>query len=122
MIWSLTVPDIFRTNRQDANISDTSSYLDLSPLYGRNQEIQNTVRTFKDGLLKPDTFAEERLLGQPPGVCVMLVMYSRFHNYVAQNIAAINDDNRFPMPRQGDPDYNLKIQKRDNDIFQTARL
>ena len=118
----MTLADIFRTNRKDANISDTSSYLDLSPLYGRNQETQNTVRTFKDGLLKPDTFAEERLLGQPPGVCVMLVMYSRFHNYVAQNIAAINDDNRFDMPRQGDPDYDAKLKKRDNDIFQTARL
>lgn len=122
MILLLTFSDIFRTNRKDANISDTSSYLDLSPLYGRNQEAQNTVRTFKDGLLKPDTFAEERLLGQPPGVCVMLVMYSRFHNYVAQNLAAINDDNRFDIPRQGDPDYDAKVKKRDNDIFQTARL
>ena len=103
-------------------ISVIHPYLDLSPLYGRNQEIQNTVRTFKDGLLKPDTFAEERLLGQPPGVCVMLVMYSRFHNYVAQNIAAINDDNRFDMPRQGDADYDVKSRKRDNNIFQTARL
>ena len=122
IFWWLTVPDIFRTNRKDANISDTSSYLDLSPLYGRNQEAQNTVRTFKDGLLKPDTFAEERLLGQPPGVCVMLVMYSRFHNYVAQNLAAINDDNRFDVPQQGDSDYDAKVKKRDNDIFQTARL
>ena len=114
--------DIFRTNRKDPNISDTSSYLDLSPLYGRNQETQNSVRTFKDGLLKPDTFAEERLLGQPPGVCVMLVMYSRFHNFAAENIAAINEDGRFTLPAQGDPDYDAKLKKRDNDIFQTARL
>ncbi|KAK0508750.1 hypothetical protein JMJ35_009026 [Cladonia borealis] len=102
---TIIIHDIFRTNRKDANISDTSSYLDLSPLYGRNQEAQNTARTFKDGLLKPDTFAEERLLGQPPG-----------------NLAAINDDNRFDIPRQGDPDYDAKVKKRDNDIFQTARL
>lgn len=114
--------DIFRTNRRDPNISDTSSYLDLSPLYGRNQDTQNSIRTFKDGKLKPDTFAEERLLGQPPGVCVMLVMYSRFHNYVAENIAAINEDGRFTMPAQGDPNYEQKVKKRDNDIFQTARL
>ena len=87
-----------------------------------NQEAQNTVRTFKDGKLKPDTFAEERLLGQPPGVCVMLVMYSRFHNYVADNLAAINEDNRFDVPQQGAPDYDLKVQKRDNALFQTARL
>lgn len=87
-----------------------------------NQEAQNTVRTFKDGKLKPDTFAEERLLGQPPGVCVMLVMYSRFHNYVAENLAAINEDNRFDVPQQGVADYDMKVQKRDNALFQTARL
>lgn len=114
--------DIFRTKRKDANISDTSSYLDLSPLYGRNQETQTSVRTFKDGKLKPDSFAEERLIGQPPGVCVMLVMYSRFHNYCAENIAAIDEDERFTMPAEGDPDYDAKLKKRDNDIFQTARL
>ena len=114
--------DIFRTNRQDANISDTSSYLDLSPLYGRNQETQDSVRTFQDGKLKPDTFAEERLLGQPPGVCVMLVLYSRFHNYAAENIAAINEDGRFTMPSKDDPAYDSKLKTRDNDIFQTARL
>ena len=114
--------DIFRTNRQDPNISDTSSYLDLSPLYGRNQATQDSVRTFEDGKLKPDTFAEERLIGQPPGVCVMLVLYSRFHNYVAENIAAINEDGRFTMPPKDDPDYASKLKTRDNAIFQTARL
>ena len=114
--------DIFRTNRQDANISDTSSYLDLSPLYGRNQETQDSVRTFENGKLKPDTFAEERLIGQPPGVCVMLVMYSRFHNYAADNIAAINEDGRFTMPSKEDPAYASKLKTRDNAIFQTARL
>ena len=122
IVWLLIVEDIFRSNRKDPNISDTSSYLDLSPLYGRNQETQNSVRTFKDGLLKPDTFAEERLLGQPAGVCVMLVMYSRFHNYCAKTIAAINEDNRFTIPQEGDPEYDAKLKKRDNDIFQTARL
>lgn len=76
--------DLFRTNRQDWNISDTSSYLDLSPLYGHNQEMQNTVRTFKDGKLKPDCFAEKRLLAFPPGVSVFLIMFNRFHNHVAE--------------------------------------
>ncbi|KAL8793884.1 MAG: hypothetical protein Q9195_003503 [Heterodermia aff. obscurata] len=119
---TIIIHDIFRTNRQDANISDTSSYLDLSPLYGRNQETQDSVRTFEDGKLKPDTFAEERLIGQPPGVCVMLVMYSRFHNYVAENIAAINEDGRFTAPPKDDPAYASKLKTRDNAIFQTARL
>ena len=74
---------MFRTNRTNPNISDTSAYLDLSPLYGVNAEQQNTVRTFTDGLLKNDVFAEKRLLAFPPGVSVLLLMFGRFHNHVA---------------------------------------
>ena len=59
------------------NISKTSSYLDLSPLYGDNQTDQDLIRTFKDGKLKPDCFAEERLLVFPPGTGVLLLMYNR---------------------------------------------
>jgi hypothetical protein len=57
--------------------------LDLSPLYGINQTQQDTVRTFKDGKLKPDVFAERRLLAFPPGVSVLLLCFGRFHNHVA---------------------------------------
>lgn len=55
---------------QDFSKSQTSSYLDLSPLYGDTQEDQDTIRTFKDGLLKPDCFAEHRLRKSffPPSV------------------------------------------------------
>ena len=76
---TLIIHDIFRTNDKDKNISDSSSYLDLSPLYGYTMEMQRKVRDdrYKLGLLKPDTFAEDRLLRQPPGVCIMLVMYNR---------------------------------------------
>lgn len=81
-------------------ISDTSSYLDLSPLYGYTEEMQRKVRDTesKRGLLKPDTFAEDRLLRQPPGVCIMLVMYNRYHNYVATQLRRINENNRFSIP------------------------
>lgn len=58
--------DVFRTNRKDPNISDTSSYLDLAPLYGKNLEEINEVRTFVGGRLRPDTFAEKRLIGLLP--------------------------------------------------------
>lgn len=76
---TIIIHDIFRTNDSDKNISDSSSYLDLSPLYGYTMDMQRAVRDdkFKLGLLKPDTFAEDRLLRQPPGVCIMLVMYNR---------------------------------------------
>lgn len=112
--------DIFRTNRKDPTISDTSSYLDLAPLYGSNQEQQNKIRTFHDGEIKPDTFSEKRLLAFPPGVNCMLVMYSRFHNYAARTLAAINAGGRFSVDHRL-PSEEARL-KRDNNIFQVARL
>nr|POE79517.1 linoleate 10r-lipoxygenase [Quercus suber] len=66
---SLIIHDCFQTDHNDFNNSKTSSYLDLSPLYGDTQEDQDMIRTFKDGKLKPDCFAEDRLLLFPP-VCI----------------------------------------------------
>lgn len=79
---TIIIHDLFRTKDYDKTISDSSSYLDLSPLYSYTMEMQRKVRDnkFKLALLKPDTFAEDRLLRQPPGVCVMLVMYSRYRS------------------------------------------
>ena len=73
----------------------------------------------KEGLLKPDTFHERRLLGQPPGVNVLLVLYSRFHNYVADVLLKINENGRFTLPPNADA---KSYAKQDNDLFQTARL
>lgn len=97
---TIIIHDIFRTNDSDKNISDSSSYLDLSPLYGYTMEMQRQVRDdkFKLGLLKPDTFAEDRLLRQPPGVCIMLVMYNRYHNYAATQLKRINENGKFQVP------------------------
>ncbi|KAK0388546.1 hypothetical protein NLU13_4789 [Sarocladium strictum] len=99
---TIIIHDIFRTNDNDKNISDSSSYLDLSPLYGYTKEMQRKVRDgrYKLGLLKPDTFAEDRLLRQPPGVCIMLVMYNRYHNYAARQLARINENGRFSVPKK----------------------
>ncbi|KAJ0165001.1 Linoleate 10R-lipoxygenase [Colletotrichum tanaceti] len=98
---TIIIHDIFRTNDHDKNISDSSSYLDLSPLYGYNKEMVRKVRDDKYGLglLKPDTFAEDRLLRQPPGVCIMLVMYNRYHNYAARQLLRINENGRFSLPK-----------------------
>ena len=92
---TIIIHDIFRTDDADPNKVASSSYLDLGPLYGHNQDMQNTVRTFKDGKLKPDTFAEPRILGQPPGVGALLVSFNRFHNYVVTQLAEINEGGRF---------------------------
>jgi len=99
---TIIIHDIFRTNNSDKNISDTSSYLDLSPLYGFTEEMQREVRDdkYKLGLLKPDTFAEDRLLRQPPGVCIMLVMYNRYHNYCATQLRRINENGKFSVPKK----------------------
>ncbi|KIH93820.1 prostaglandin-endoperoxide synthase 1 [Sporothrix brasiliensis 5110] len=131
VLWywaTIIIHDLFWTDHTDPNKSKTSSYLDLSPLYGSNQQMQDTIRTFRDGRLKPDAYADKRLLGMPPGVSVLLIMFNRFHNYVAENLAAINEGNRFPRPAGSPDDEGLEDRakaawaKYDNDLFQTARL
>ncbi|KAG9234558.1 heme peroxidase [Amylocarpus encephaloides] len=123
-IASIIIHDCFRTSHEDFNISQTSSYLDLSPLYGSNQDEQNLVRTFQDGRLKPDCFSEKRLLGFPPGVGCILIMFNRFHNFVVKQLADINENDRFKKPRDGLPaDKAAAVEKKyDEDLFQTARL
>lgn len=111
--------DIFQTSSRDPSINLTSSYLDLSPLYGRNLEEQLSVRAMKDGLLKPDTFCSKRVHGFPPGVGVLLIMFNRFHNYVVTSLAKINEGNRFKKPVGDD---TAAWEKYDNDLFQTGRL
>jgi linoleate 8R-lipoxygenase/9,12-octadecadienoate 8-hydroperoxide 8R-isomerase len=111
--------DLFQTNRGDDAVSSTSSYLDLSPLYGNNQDEQNKVRTFKDGKLKADCFSSPRVLGFPPGVGVILIMFNRFHNYVVEQLAAINEGGRFTKPDEAD---TKAYERYDNDLFQTGRL
>jgi hypothetical protein len=115
----------------DSNLSDTSSYLDLSPLYGTDKHAQDAVRKFENGLLKPDTFAEERLLLQPPAISIYIIMYNRFHNYVAEQLLSINENGKFSLnPPEGSEQWlALSIEKQkalkkkqDEDLFQTARL
>lgn len=136
--------DLFRTSHEDPNISLTSSYLDLGPLYGSSQEEQNLVRAFQDGKLKPDCFSEDRLGAFPPGVGVLLLCFNRFHNYVVGQLATINEGYKFSipdraaiekltramMPKNTEAEiqaaiqsaYDAAVVKRDNDLFQTGRL
>lgn len=117
---SIIIHDLFRTSHEDFSISKTSSYLDLSPLYGNDWEEQKLMRTFKDGKIKPDCFSEKRLLGFPPGVGALLIMFNRYHNSIVTMLAAINENNRFPKPKEGDSEE--KWTKYDHDLFNTARL
>ncbi|KAK5120264.1 hypothetical protein LTR85_006470 [Meristemomyces frigidus] len=121
---SIIIHDVFKTNRTDFNVSDTSSYLDLAPLYGSTWTDQKHMRTMKDGKIKPDCFSETRLLTFPPGVGALLIMFNRYHNYVVEQLALINENGRFTEnPRQVEVErYGEKLNKRDDDLFQTGRL
>ncbi|KAL4941229.1 Psi-producing oxygenase A [Aspergillus oleicola] len=116
---SIIIHDLFQTDPKDGSTSLTSSYLELSPLYGNNQDEQDLVRTFKDGKLKPDCFSTKRVLGFPPGVGVLLIMFNRYHNYVVEQLVAINECGRFTKPDESDVEEYAKY---DNNLFQTGRL
>lgn len=147
ILWywaTIIIHDLFWTDYPDMTKSKTSSYLDLSPLYGSNQKMQNDIRTFHDGMLKADSYADKRLIGMPAGVSVILIMFNRFHNHVAKHLKLINEGGRFtppsdprphiPHPNDPEPANNDKDEdkaykkivdawkKYDNDLFQTARL
>ena len=117
---SIIIHDLFRTDRWDNTKTKTSSYLDLAPLYGCDQTEQDAIRTFKAGKIKPDCFSNKRVLGFPPGVGAMLIMFNRFHNHVVDQLASINEGGRFTKPKDDtDKPGNAKY---DNDLFQTGRL
>ncbi|KAH7322623.1 heme peroxidase [Stachybotrys elegans] len=127
ILWywaTIIIHDLFDTNREDGNINDSSSYLDLTPLYGRTLEAQKSIRTLKDGKLKPDCFADKRMIGNPPGVCILLIMFNRFHNHVATNLAAINEGGRFTKPAANLEGKAAEAawEHYDEELFQTARL
>ncbi|KAF7343731.1 Heme peroxidase [Mycena sanguinolenta] len=117
---ALVIHSIFRTSHVDMNINDTSSYVDLSPLYGHGQDEQDKVRKKEGrGLLYPDVFAEDRLLLLPPAVCAILVLFSRNHNYIAKKIFDINERGTYKDPTTLSSD---ELLAQDEELFQTAKL
>ncbi|KAG6915284.1 hypothetical protein DXG01_012306 [Tephrocybe rancida] len=118
---SIVTHSLFRTDTKDMSINNASSYLDLSPLYGDNQAAQDKVRDKASGrgLLFPDTFSEERLLFLPPATSVLLVLFSRNHNYIANKLLKINERKLWSDPPPTDA---AQRALQDEQIFQTARL
>ncbi|KAG8750070.1 hypothetical protein FRC12_013089 [Ceratobasidium sp. 428] len=97
----LVIHSLFRTSPDSPFINDTSSYLDLSPLYGHDWEAQKKVRRIDGtGRLYEDVFAENRLLLMPPSVSALLVMFSRNHNYIAEKLLQINEQGTFKDPKE----------------------
>ncbi|THH01371.1 hypothetical protein EW026_g1293 [Hermanssonia centrifuga] len=118
---SLVTHSLFRTDPMEQTINNTSSYLDLSILYGYNQAQQDLVRDKNSGrgLLYPDAFAEDRLVLVPPAASALLVILSRNHNYVATTLLQINERGKWSSPPPTDPKARA-IQ--DEEIFQVAKL
>ncbi|RDB17409.1 Psi-producing oxygenase A [Hypsizygus marmoreus] len=118
---SIMTHSLFRTDQKDLHINNASSYLDLSPLYGDNQEAQDKVRNkaLGRGLLHPDVFSENRLMFLPAATSVLLVLFSRNHNYIAEKILKINERQLWSDPP---PDDAGKRALQDEQIFQTAKL
>ncbi|KAK0439191.1 heme peroxidase [Armillaria borealis] len=117
---SIVTHSLFRTDPLDWTRNNTSSYLDLSPLYGYSQATQDQVRDREKGrgLLYPDTFSEERLIFIPPAASALLVIFSRNHNYIANILLKINEWGRWTDPPPADPQQRAL---QDEEIFQTAR-
>lgn len=77
----LVIHSIFNTSHSDWGINNTSSYLDLSVLYGNSEAELDGVRANDGtGKLKPDCFADVRLLMMPPASCALLILLNRNHN------------------------------------------
>ena len=91
---NLIIHSLFNTNRKDGSINDTSSYLDLSPLYGVDQKEQDRVRRFDGtGMLWDDVFADVRLLAMPPAIAALLIVFNRNHNVCISEPFAWNPHN-----------------------------
>lgn len=117
---TLVIHSCFRTNHEDWTVNDTSSYVDLSPLYGNSLEAQLKLRR-QDGTGKMwnDVFAEDRLLFLPPISCALLVLFCRNHNYISEKLLEINEKNRFVNPP---PTEQKAMMAQDDEIFNVARL
>ncbi|KIK94193.1 hypothetical protein PAXRUDRAFT_143426 [Paxillus rubicundulus Ve08.2h10] len=119
---ALVIHSVFRTDHNNVNINMTSGYVDLAPLYGNDQAMQDKIR-IKDGrgCLHPDTFAEDRLLLLPPATAVILVLFNRNHNYIARRLLEINERGTWVDPSTLPPN-SAKLQKQEEEIFQITRL
>lgn len=92
---TVVIHECFQTSRTDPWINETSSYVDLSTLYGNNDKEQKRVRTYEDGKIFPDSIASERIMMMPPGVVAVLLLFSRNHNHIAENLLSVNEQGKY---------------------------
>jgi hypothetical protein len=92
---TVVIHECFQTCRTDPWINETSSYVDLSTLYGNTGVEQKRVRTYQNGTIFPDSVASERIMMMPPGVVTVLLMFSRNHNSIAKNLLKVNESGKY---------------------------
>lgn len=91
----VVIHECFQTNRTNPWINDTSSYVDLSTLYGNKGKEQERVRTYTNGLIYPDSIASAKIMMMPPGVVAVLILFSRNHNDIAKTLLAVNEEGKY---------------------------
>ncbi|MCO5590220.1 hypothetical protein L7F22_044189 [Adiantum nelumboides] len=116
---NMVIHEIFRTDHKNQHINLTSSYVDLSVIYGDNQDEQDKVRTHEQGRIWPDTFSSARVMMMSPGIIAVAIMFSRHHNYLAQRLFEVNETGKYKPWDSLETEGERKWQ--DNDIFQLAR-
>ncbi|GAA6004340.1 peroxidase/cytochrome P450 family protein [Rhodotorula paludigena] len=115
---NLIIHSIFQSNHQDPDINDASSYLDLSPVYGNNEEEQRKIRTGVQGKIHPDTIASQRLFMMPPSSVAMAILFARNHNWICDKLVEVNENNQFAPWTSLDEKGKLSQDLR---IFEIAR-
>jgi cytochrome P450 len=115
---TVVIHECFQTSLTDQWINETSSYVDLSTLYGNTGKEQKRVRTYENGKIFPDSVASERIMMMPPGVVAVMIMFSRNHNDIAEHLFTINESGKYK------PWTSLSNDEKvwqDEDIFQLSR-
>jgi hypothetical protein len=92
---TIVIHECFQTNRKNQWINETSSYVDLSTLYGNTEEDQPRVRTYTNGTIYPDSIASDRIMLMPPGVVACLILFSRNHNVIAKDLLSVDEDGKY---------------------------
>ncbi|KAL3426796.1 linoleate diol synthase [Phlyctema vagabunda] len=115
---TVVIHECFQTSRTDPWINETSSYVDLSTLYGNTEKEHERVRTYEEGRIYPDSVASDRIMMMPPGVVAVLIMFSRNHNHIAENLLSVNEQGKY-KPWDSLSEKEKKWQ--DEDIFQITR-
>lgn len=69
--------------------------MDLGTLYGNTEKEQKYVRTYENGLIYPDSIASDRIMMMPPGVVAVMLLFSRNHNHIAENLFTVNESGKY---------------------------